>query len=273
MALIEVNPQTCNKDGICAAVCPGNFINFTKGEFPTPIEEIDKLCIRCGHCVAACPSASLQHAELPLDQCPPVQADFLLSAGQSEQFLRGRRSIRNYLDKPVPREQLQKLIDIARCAPSGHNTQTAEWLVLTDREELNRLVGIVGEWMRWMLANMSEFALSIHLDNALERLEGGEDVVLRGAPTLIVAHAAKTDMMAPQTCTIALAYLELAATGMGLGGCWAGYFNAAMNSFPPMKKALGLPDGHQSFGAMMLGTPKFRYHRLPARKTPSITWR
>jgi len=79
--------------------------------------------------------------------------------------------------------------------------------------------------------------------------------------------------MAPTTCTIALATLELASTAMGLGCCWAGYFNAAATTFPPMLEALALPSGHQSFGAMMVGYPKFTYHRLPTRKMPNITWR
>lgn len=273
MNFIEATPQTCNQDGICAAVCPMKLIDFTKGAYPTPIAEVEELCIRCGHCVAACPSASLRHAEIPREQCPPVQKELLLSAEQSEQFLRNRRSIRNYRNQPVPREKLQKLIEIARCAPSGHNTQSAEWLVISDRAELDRLNGFVADWMRYMLANMAEFALSLHLDKALERIAAGEDVVLRGAPVLIVAHAPKDDMMAPATCTIALAHLELAATGMDLGGCWAGYFNAAAANFPPLTAALGLPEGHQAFGSMMIGTPQFKYHRLPERKPPSIIWR
>ena len=37
--------------------------------------------------------------------------------------------------------------------------------------------------------------------------------------------------------------------------------------------ALALPAGHQCFGAMMVGYPQHRYHRLPTRKTPNITWR
>jgi hypothetical protein len=40
-----------------------------------------------------------------------------------------------------------------------------------------------------------------------------------------------------------------------------------------MQKALALPEGHQSYGAMMVGYPKFNYHRLPSRKPPPITWR
>jgi len=271
--LIEVNQQTCNKDGICSAVCPAKLINFNKGEYPTPIAQVDELCIRCGHCVTACPTSSLLHAEMPLEDCPVVREDLLLSAEQSEQFLRNRRSIRNYRDQEVPRETLQKLIEVARYAPTGHNTQTVEWLVLSDREELNKLVAIVGKWMRWMLANKPEFALSMHMDLSLKGLEAGLDIVLRDAPALIIAHAHKDDQVAPTSCTIALSTLELAATGMGLGGCWAGYFNAACSSFPPMKEALGLPAGHKCFGAMMIGYPKFRYHRMPERKAPSITWR
>jgi nitroreductase len=90
---------------------------------------------------------------------------------------------------------------------------------------------------------------------------------------LIITHAEKENRMAPTTCTIALTYLELAATSMGLGGCWAGYFNAAATLFPPMMKALGLPEGHQCYGAMMVGYSKFNYHRLPTRNTPEILWR
>jgi nitroreductase/NAD-dependent dihydropyrimidine dehydrogenase PreA subunit len=273
MNFIEVDQQTCNKDGTCSAVCPAKLINFSKGEYPTPIAEAEALCIRCGHCVAVCPTSSLLHSKMPLADCPKVQPELFLSAEQSEQFLRNRRSIRNYRDKTVPRETLQKLIEVARYAPTGHNTQSVEWLVLSGRDELNNLSRIVGQWMRWMLANMKEFALSFHMDKALERLEEGEDVVLRGAPVLVVAHAPKEDHMAQSSCTIALTYLDLAATGMELGGCWAGYFNAAVSTFPPMQQALGLPEGHQCCGAMMIGYPMFRYHRMPARKAPPITWR
>jgi nitroreductase len=99
------------------------------------------------------------------------------------------------------------------------------------------------------------------------------DIIFRNAPVVIVAHAAKDDRTAPTSSTIALSYLELAATSAGLGCCWAGYFNAAATTFPPMMEALPLPEGHQCFGAMMVGYPKFEYQRLPLRKPPEITWR
>lgn len=273
MNLIDINRQTCSRDGICAAVCPLKLIGLEENGYPTPIPEAEKLCIGCGHCVAACPTASLLHRDVPLEQCPPIRTDLLLSPEQCEHFLRYRRSIRVYEERPVPREALTRLIEVARYAPSGKNTQCANWLVLDNREELRKLAGIVYEWMRWMLANMKEFALSLGMDRAVTGWEGGYDIFLRDAPVLIIAHAEKDNRLALSTCTIALTYLELAATSMDLGCCWAGYLNAAAATFPPMMEALALPEGHQCFGAMMVGYPKFRYHRLPTRRTPVITWR
>jgi nitroreductase/NAD-dependent dihydropyrimidine dehydrogenase PreA subunit len=273
MNLFEVNEKTCNQDGICAAVCPLGIIDFKQGSSPRPAVEAEEVCIRCGHCVAVCPSGSLTHRDMPIADCPPIRQELRLSADHCEHFLRSRRSIRVYKDKAVSREDLARLIETARYAPSGHNTQGARWLVLSNREELQNLSGIVIEWMRWMLEKMPEMALALHIDMTLKRWEEGNDVILRGAPNVIVAHAPKDNRMAPATCTIALAYLDLAATSMGLGCCWAGYFNAAASTFPPMMAALALPEGHQSFGAMMVGHPKFSYHRLPSRRAPEILWR
>jgi nitroreductase/NAD-dependent dihydropyrimidine dehydrogenase PreA subunit len=271
--ILSVNMESCNRDGICAAVCPSGLIIMDKDGYPGPVAEADEVCIRCGHCVAVCPTGSLSHMDVPVQQCASVQDELQLASEQCEHFLRKRRSIRNYKKKAVPKGDIERLIEIARFAPSGHNCQCTEWLVLGNQDELAKLSGIVAEWMRWMIANKPEFAASMHLSRTLGQWESGMDIILRNAPTVIVAHAEKENRMAPTTCTIALTYLELAATSMGLGCCWAGYFNAAATTFPPMLEALSLPNGHQSFGAMMMGYPRFNYHRLPLRRSPCITWR
>jgi nitroreductase/NAD-dependent dihydropyrimidine dehydrogenase PreA subunit len=273
MSLFEVNIETCNKDGICAAVCPAGIIEMQKGGYPAPAAEAEDLCIRCGHCVAACPTASLSHREMSTEKCPPIQKELLLSEGQCEQFLRARRSIRTYKERSVPKNELLKLIELAGCAPSGHNSQSVEWLVLGNSDEVKHLAGLTVDWMRWMLENMSEIALSQHMDRTIRLWEEGKDVIFRNAPVVIIAHAAKDDPIAPSSSTIALSYLELAATSMGLGCCWAGYFHVAAINFPPMMEALPLPEGHQCMGSMMVGYPKFKFHRLPLRKSPEITWR
>ncbi len=273
MDILEVDKETCIQDGICAAVCPSGLIDFKKGDYPKPVAEAEDVCIRCGHCVAVCPTGSLKHRVMSVEQCDPVQKELYVKPEQCEHFLKSRRSIRVYEDKPVSPEVLSGLIETARYAPTGHNSQSVEWLVLGNRDELNKLSGMTVDWMRWLMDNMPELAREMRLDNAVRRWEEGIDVTLRNAPAVIVAHGEEENRLASANSVIALTYLELAAAARGLGCCWAGFFNAAANTFPPLKEVMPLSEGHMCFGSMMIGYPKYSYHRIPRRKAPRVTWR
>jgi ferredoxin len=37
MNLLKIDQQSCNQDGICAAVCPSGLIDFHQGGYPAPI--------------------------------------------------------------------------------------------------------------------------------------------------------------------------------------------------------------------------------------------
>ena len=274
MSIFVIDPNTCNKDGICALECPTGAIEINPADqFPRPVENAAELCISCGHCVAVCPEGSVSLANMSPDQCPPLQKEWMLSPEAAEHFLRSRRSIRVYKEKPVEKKLIERLIKIARHAPSGHNLQPVNWHVIHSRSDVADLCGHVADWMRFMIKEHPAIADMMHLDIIVRQWEEGNDRICRGAPHLILTHAVKEDPTAQAACTIALTYLELAAGPLGLGTCWAGFFNAAATLWPPLQKALGLPEGHISFGAMMLGRPKFKYKRLPNRNEPSITWR
>jgi len=274
MSLFVVDEEKCQRDGICVAVCPMSIIEIKdQGSVPNPTANADKLCINCGHCVAVCPHGALSLSTMPVEQCPPVRKEWQLGPEQVEHFLRARRSIRNYKQQSVVREVILQLIDIARYAPSGHNLQPVHWLVIYQAEEVQRLAGLVVDWMRFMVKTQPELARALHMEGIIASWEGGRDLICRGAPHVIVAHGAKDDRTAPVACTIALTYLELAAPSFGVGACWAGYFNAAAGLWPPLQGALGLPDGRICLGAMMIGHPQYHYHRLPLRNEPHIMWR
>ena len=53
-----------------------------------------------------------------------------------EQILFNRRSIRSYLDKPVEREKLDKVLKAATYAPSAMNNQARQFIAITDKEIL-----------------------------------------------------------------------------------------------------------------------------------------
>jgi nitroreductase/NAD-dependent dihydropyrimidine dehydrogenase PreA subunit len=274
MSLFMVDSEKCKKDRICVDECPAQIIAMKdKQALPEPIHRAEDFCIQCGHCVAVCPYGALTHEAMSPEQCPPARKELLPDPEWVEHFLRFRRSIRTYKEKPVERETIARLIDIARYAPSGSNSQPVRWHVVYDRKEVRKLAGHVVGWMRYLIKEQYEFAMSLNMDRIVTAWDAGIDRICRGAPHVIVAHAPADDRAAPAACTIALSYLDLAASSFGLGTCWAGYFHAAATMWPPMRNAVDLPERHTCFGAMMIGYPKYTYHRLPLRNEPRITWR
>lgn len=273
MSFLSIDHEKCKRDGICVAECPMGLIKIRgKDAFPSPVEGAGEMCANCGHCVSVCPQGALSLKTMKPEDCVPLRKDLLPGPEQAGHFLSARRSIRTYIKQPVERATLSRLIDIARYAPSGHNLQPVQWLVIENSDEVNRLAGLVIDWMRYMVQEKPELALPMHLDGIVATWDRGKDRICRNAPHIIMAHAPESLSVAQSSCIIALTYLELAAFAMGLGACWAGYFNLAANLYPPMTKALGLPEGHQSFGSMMVGYPKYHYHRIPVRNKPVITW-
>jgi nitroreductase/NAD-dependent dihydropyrimidine dehydrogenase PreA subunit len=274
MSVIVVDQEKCKRDGFCVAECPISIIEMkTKESFPAPVPGAEEFCIDCGHCVAVCPHGALTQRVMSPDRCQPVDKSLTISADQADYFLRQRRSVRVYKERAVDRATLEKIIDVARYAPSSHNSQPVHWLALEKREHLDRIVGLVIDWMRVMIKDHPEVAEPMHFDRVVAAWERGLDRVLRGAPHLLVAHGDASSPRTATCCCIALTYLELAASALGLGACWAGYFNAAANFYPPLKQELALPEGHGTFGAMMVGYAKFAYHRIPLRNEARVTWR
>lgn len=295
--LFVVDAEKCRRDYACAAVCPLRLITVhSKDKLPYPIEQAELQCIQCGHCVAVCPADALSLKILkpgplsvaadgtlfygPLTQitmkpqeCPAVDAKLLPTAEQVKHLLSARRSIRVYRQEPVDRELLAGLLDSAGYAPTAFNGRPVNWLVISGAKDVDYLSGLVIAWMGLAIKEDPVLAETLNLKRMVAAWEAGEDRICRRAPHVIVAHADGKIAGARTSCTLALGYLELAAFSLGLGACWAGFFTGAAKRYPPLRQALNLPDGHEVFGAMLLGYPEYRYLRVPLRKKASVTWK
>ena len=274
MSLLHIDETKCRRDGVCVAVCPVRIIELNDSSpVPTPTLDAETLCIECFQCVAVCPEGALSHRLIGPESCPPVRPDLALSVEHVEHVLRSRRSIRAYEERKVEHETLAKLIDIARHAPTGSNSQQVKWIVVNSRGEVKRLAGLVIEMMRQMVRAGHPLAARFPAARLVRSWESGEDLICRDAPALIVAHSPRDGLRSPVDPFIALSFLDVAAPSLGLGTCWAGYLMAAIPQSPPLKEALGLSEAVTSLAAMMVGYPKYRYHRLPPRNEPQIAWR
>jgi len=267
MGLITIDERKCTQCGLCARACPVGII-VLGDRFPESIDKIEKGCITCGHCVAVCPTAAFSHCRMMPGECSPLAADWRLTPKQMELFVKGRRSIRRYRPDPVDRTVLETLLEIVRYAPTGGNSQSVQWLVMSDPAEVGRLTSIVVDWLRILLVQEVPGVKGL-----LKSWEMGADPILRNAPNLIIAHGAANDSMAKYSSTIALTTLELVSLTFGLGACWAGFLHHAALSYAELHDALGLPQGHQMYGGLMIGYPEFEYARIPARNPAAVTWR
>jgi nitroreductase/NAD-dependent dihydropyrimidine dehydrogenase PreA subunit len=274
MTLLIVDESKCKQDGFCVRDCPAAIIRIKDKEgYPKMVPGGEQFCLNCGHCVAVCPHGALSHKMVPLEDCQPIQKELGINAAQVVQFLRSRRSIRSFKNRPVEKEKIRRLIEIARYAPTGSNTQLVEWLVFNGKDTVREFAKMSAEWARAMLKKNPDAVKNPYIPGIVAAWDAGYDAVLRGAPALVVASAPKTDLNGTVNLTLALSYLELAAPTMGLGACWAGLLKGAMLSWPPLQKAIGLPEDHTHYYPMMLGYPKAKYFRLPERKKPKITWK
>ena len=272
MPLLTIDTEKCTRCCLCVGDCPMRIHDLTD-EGPVLRAQNEELCIACGHCVVVCPHGALDLGPIKARACPDLDEALSFGPRETEQFLRSRRSIRQYKETRVEPETLSRLIRLATFAPSGHNSQPLHWLVLSGEAEVRAMASGVLDWMRHLeKAHPKTFAL-LHMDQVLKAAARGEDRVLRNAPHLVVVYAPNDNRFAPVASATALAYLELAAPSLGLGTCWAGYFAAAVKAFPPLAEALALPEGHEIHGAAMVGYPAVRYVKVPLRREPKIDWR
>ena len=271
-----VNSENCVKCGTCAVNCPMGLIQMN--DFPEISDESEILCNQCGHCEAICPEGAIMPVDLSADE---DKTDTLIrsaegldiSPEQIEFHMKFRRSIRNYKEKTVEKEILEKLFDIVRYAPSAGNGQPVKWIVFNDPDKTSEIAEASMEWMREISKTDSPLNDMIPLASFVEAWENGMGTILRDAPCLVVAHAHEDNMMAVGDGMIALTHLDLALPSFDLGGCWAGLFNIICNQHPPLKDMLGIPKENNIIYPFMLGYPKYEYHRIPDRKKPDITWK
>jgi nitroreductase/NAD-dependent dihydropyrimidine dehydrogenase PreA subunit len=274
MSYLTIDADLCTRDGHCAGSCPLGLIELrADAALPALVEDGAERCIVCGHCVAVCPTAALSIEPMAAADCPPLDPALNVSPAQAEQFLRSRRSIRAFADRSVERETIEHLLDVARFAPTGSNGQRVGYLVYHSRQAVQGLTVQVLDLFRYLVKNNHPAAEKMNLAALVDAYEQGADPVTRHAPALVITYGPADYPLAGVDSAIALSYLDLAAASAGLGACWAGFFMLAAAQWPPLLGALQLPEGQACTGAMMLGYPRYSYHRLPTRNPAPAGWR
>ncbi len=270
MSLLKIDKNRCKRDAFCVRDCAAAIIQLPEKGFPEIIPGGDSTCLECGHCVAVCPHGALSHERIPIQNSPEIREDFRINAEQAAQFLRSRRSVRYFKDTLVEKEKIKKLIEIARYAPTAGNGQLVEWLVISDKSRIREIAMLTVNWLRQIVKDPKVVEVSPYLPVIVAAWDAGKDTVLRNAPALVIAMAPKLAMNGMVDLTLALSYLDVFASTVGLGTCWAGLLQGAMLNSVEIKKAVGIPEAYPHHYPIMLGYPDVKFYRLPERKEPKI---
>lgn len=143
--------------------------------------------------------------------------------------IKTRRSIRKFIDKPVPKEMIETILGAAMLAPSAANQQSWHFIVVTDRKKLDGV------------PDFHPYAKMIRQASAA--------IVVCGAP-----EGTDWPDFWVQDCSAATQNLLLAARGLGLGTVWTGVYPLE-ERMEKTRVHFGIPDNVLPLAIVPLGWP------------------
>jgi nitroreductase len=274
-------------------VCPNKiFIKNSLNEVITQPDRI-QLCFQCGQCMAVCSTKSVTVNGLS------YQTDFFeLPEEASDEtafynLIRTRRAIRNFKDKPVPTDVLEKIIEAISFAPPGFPPLKIELVVVQNRELIRNALpnmiqlydNLVGKmkkpFFRYFIKKevgeskfktMEEHLIPMLMSKLPELKLGTQDTITRYAPAMILFLADKNGEDISKDISIAATYGMLAMHSLGLGGSIMDLIPPAINKDQELRKMFSVPDDHEVVASMIIGYPKYKYQRGIKRELKSVKW-
>ena len=166
---------------------------------------------------------------------------------QLKQVIRARHAVRSYTRQGVAEQDIQCLLEAAVRAPNARNEQPWSFVVVQNRDLLQRYSEEAKARLRIALSTRESTAR-----RAL--LNGGGFDVFYGAGTLIIICGRKDNEDAEADCWLAAENLMLTACDLGLGSCPVGTALPVLNS-RPVKAELDIPGDVTAIAAIVVGYP------------------
>lgn len=158
---------------------------------------------------------------------------------QFEDVVRKRRTVRKFLDRPVPEKVVEKIVEMALHAPSSMNGQPWRFIVIRDRKTLERLVELKN---RFCPPEKQEFQADFLLE----------------APAVIVTcvERARSYDRGIENGVLATANILLGACSQGLSGVYMSAYRLDMPEVAQsIRDLLGIPPDFDPITIVPMGYP------------------
>jgi nitroreductase len=177
-------------------------------------------------------------------------------------IFKSRRSVRKFKSTPVPQEHIMTILDMARTAPTSGNQQPWKFLVVQDRDRIQRLRDEIVE-VSLERAKKREGFDSSKLESVKARTMERVGNYL-SAPVYVVVLTDKNSRYPSYNIkdgSLAAGYLILAARALGYGTVFI------TDALPPdlVKKVFEIPDNFEQICITPIGIPE-EWPDAPAKK-------
>jgi nitroreductase len=188
------------------------------------------------------------------------------------ELVKKRRSTRRFKPDPIPEDAIEKIIEVARWAPSGFNMQPWEFVVVKKPELREKIVEYIGEYWRqgqtmetareswqgkpWKLKGVVDSGMDYTTAPVYiilfgdTRTQDGLPMGLRYAPD-------RLNLVFNGGLSSTFLYMHLAATTLGLASQWVSAISTPY-AHCMVKDLLGLPKALVPYDMLALGYPAIK---------------
>jgi nitroreductase/NAD-dependent dihydropyrimidine dehydrogenase PreA subunit len=284
---ITIDRKKCNKCGLCVSDCISGCLLLKDGR---PEALNPGWCSQCSHCVAICPKNAVEHSGL---KGMPARetAKEKYNPEMYRNIVTARRSIRRFKDKDIPEKIIEDILQLAAYSPTASNSRDVGYTVFTDKDIIRQIGQDIykkfEKMMRFLkrppasvfVALLNLLAPKKSISSYLDRQEfftewfrNGRDLITHGAPVLIIIHGPKKSRFARENSAIAACNITNYAHALGLGTCYIGLINVALDLNRKLRLKLNVPKGRKCYIALVMGYPAHRYQHTAIRPDPVINW-
>lgn len=265
--MVEILKEKCIGCGQCIKECFPHCLTLINGK-----AHANNMCIDCGHCYAVCPANAVclpdqsEDGVIEFDHSKPaIDSELMLN------FIKSRRSIRNYQDKKIQTQIMEHILQAGRFTPTGGNVQDVHYIFIQDNLEIFKKMvwdGLNSIIQNTELNRTIQERYRLILKNLCEAYAGGagEDRLFFNAPALlmVLSNSALNGGLASSN-------IELMANAEGLGVLYSGFIQMAINANPDVCEYLKIQP-EQIKSCMLIGYPNVSFRRTVPRKPTSIRW-
>ena len=186
-----------------------------------------------------------------------------------------RRSTRAFKEDPVCEELLEKVVEAGRMAPSGSNSQKSHFIVITNKELLNKLAAMVKDTFASMELKEGMYS---SLAGTIASAKAGRLYFHYNAPCLIVMANDKDYGNNMADCACALENMMIMANELDLGTCWINQLRWLNedDKIIELFRELGMKENERIYGSLAVGYPATEDglpNRKPLPRTGNeVTW-